>query len=204
MRNRKSDVGVPRSLEMRARLVEDRPRTRLQRLIVDATMNATPTLSEYAESMGIADITLSLWRGGRRVPRPAKLLDLARALEERARSINREAARLRAAADELATEEGREQLLRRELGDPLPSVPPLHHLQKLHTAVVADVTVAVWRETGKARLLLEYSHARREAPAAMTWASAGTTSEAMAVALADSGARHLARMHQATGNDASG
>jgi transcriptional regulator with XRE-family HTH domain len=81
--------------------------TRIQEVVVTATAEATPSLTDLAHAARISDSTLSSWRRGLRVPTPGALEVLAQVLATRAQMLLRHAAVLRRAAEEMATPEGR-------------------------------------------------------------------------------------------------
>lgn len=85
--------------------------TRLQKVILQATAEATPSLRDLAEEANVSDSTLSTWRRGTRVPPPEAVEVLAAVLSDRSRMLGSLARQLEEMAEELWTEEGRERWL---------------------------------------------------------------------------------------------
>lgn len=105
--------GLTKAVEAQARIrgwiggSGEREVTRLQKLILQATAEATPSLRDLAEEANVSDSTLSTWRRGTRVPPPEAVEVLAAVLSDRSRMLASIARQLEEMAEELWTEEGR-------------------------------------------------------------------------------------------------
>lgn len=109
--------GLTKAVEAQARIrgwiggSSDREVTRLQKVILEATAEATPSLRDLAAEANISESTLSTWRRGTRVP-PADAVEvLAAVLRDRSRMLADLAGNLEEVAEALWTEEGKDALL---------------------------------------------------------------------------------------------